>query len=253
MTMSREAAAYHEAGHAVLAWALGSKVRFVRIDITGGGECQCEDPVEAEGKFILCFAGPASQRKHGPVEAWHGGNDYAQAVKVGECFGISDARASKLIGRAHELVADHWDSIERMADALIERGALEDDEVEALFGPPLDRVKFTEHERRTIIEWAERAPLVEAVRLFGSRAKGFARSRSDVDLAVTATDGNYTRFDEDWQTELTRALMPLHAKLSQYNALGGIVRGYCDTCSVLLFERPGTPTGFKRPLASSPG
>jgi hypothetical protein len=73
-----------------------------------GGKCQCDDPAEGEGKFILCLAGPASQRKHGPVESWHGGTDYGQAVEVGPRFGVSDKRVSKLIDKAHELVEEHW-------------------------------------------------------------------------------------------------------------------------------------------------
>jgi Polymerase beta, Nucleotidyltransferase len=43
-------------------------------------------------------------------------------------------------------------------------------------------------------EWhskAEGTPQIEAVRIFGSRAKETARRDSDLDLAITASNGNY--------------------------------------------------------------
>jgi predicted nucleotidyltransferase len=48
--------------------------------------------------------------------------------------------------------------------------------------------------------------LVEAVHLSGSRVKGFALPKSDVDRAITTNDSNYTRFDVEWQTELAKRL-----------------------------------------------
>jgi predicted nucleotidyltransferase len=233
MTMSRDAAAYHEAGHAVIAWALGCMVRFTIIDAEGG-RCECEDPPEDEGKIVLCFAGPAAQRKHGPGESWHGGGDYGKAAEIALRFGVSDERASKLIDRAHELVAAHWGSIKRVAEALVERGTLQADEIEALLGPPLDRVKLTEQQRRTIIEWASSEGVIEAVRLYGSRAKGFARSHSDIDLAVTTSFGHYVALAKKWEDRLSDAFdLKVHVK--QYNSADHTVRGFCDTFSVVLF------------------
>lgn len=248
MTMSRDAAAYHEAGHAVVAWALGCIVRLVTID-ADGGRCECEDPPEPEGKLVLCFAGPASQRTHGPVESWHGGGDYGKAVEVGHS-GISDERVRELIDKTYELVVEHWGNIGRVADALIESDTLNADEIGALLGPTPDRVKLTKQQRRDIAAWAKRARLVEAVRLFGSRAKGFARLRSDVDIAITATDGNYTRFDSDWKAGLSAEVGgSLEVRVSQYRPTGN-VRDHCDKWSVLLFERPAETQGFKRPTSS---
>ena len=39
--------------------------------------------------------------------------------------------------------------------------------------------------------WAKASPYVDAVRLFGSYAKGNAHERSDIDLAVSANAGHY--------------------------------------------------------------
>lgn len=245
--MKREDAAYHEAGHAVLAWALGCKVRVVSIRADGsGGECQCEEAVEGEGKFILCFAGPASQRTHGSVDSWHGGRDYVQAVEAAESFGISDERASKLIDKAHELVAEQWEGIERVADALVERGMLNTAEIEALLGPTPDRVKLTEHQRRIIVEWAERVRLVEIVRLYGSRAKGFARSWSDVDLTITASTNVYWTSANHWQKTLSDTL-DLPVKLTQYNCPEpNLTRIYCNSFNEPLFERSEARESLRR-------
>ena len=87
-----------------------------------------------------------------------------------------------------------------------------------------------------IREWAQRAaPYVEKVRLYGSRAKGRARPDSDVDLAVTALVGNYVRFADEWQRELSEKL-ELDVRLAQYNCpASDTARRACDACSIVLF------------------
>ena len=133
----KQEAAYHEAGHAVIACALGCKVRFVIIDLRGGGECQCDDPPEGEReqKIMLCFAGPAAQRKHEPGswKDWHGKDDYRKAVELVKVLGVSDERVSALIRETHGLVEKHWARIERFAQVLLQRGTLQTDEIDALF------------------------------------------------------------------------------------------------------------------------
>jgi predicted nucleotidyltransferase len=52
--------------------------------------------------------------------------------------------------------------------------------------------------------------------VFGSRAKGRARINSDLDIAITATDGNYNRFDLEWKNALSE-VTGLNVRLSQYN------------------------------------
>ncbi len=229
--------AYHEAGHAVIAWALGCELRFVSSD-ANDPKCQYENPLEGEPerKIILCFAGPASQRKHGPFEDRQWGSDYAQAVEVAQDFGVSDERVGKLINKTHEFVAEHWANIERVARALIARITLQAPEIVALLGTPPAITKLTEQQKRDIVEWAQGERLVEAVRLFGSRAKGFARSHSDVDIAVTASDGNYVRFANEWQEKLSNTL-GLEVKLKQYNCPiaddpgGAIATSSASSCS----------------------
>ena len=50
---------------------------------------------------------------------------------------------------------------------------------------------LTEQQVCYIQEWAERAGVVETVRLYGSRAKDSARPDSDVNLALTVGTGQY--------------------------------------------------------------
>jgi predicted nucleotidyltransferase len=96
---------------------------------------------------------------------------------------------------------------------------------------------LTEQQVRYIQEWAERTGVVETVRLYGSRAKGSARSDSDVNLALTVDTSHYVRFLNEWQKELSDALI-LKVMLKQYNSpADDTVRRYCDEFSVVLFPR----------------
>ena len=84
------------------------------------------------------------------------------------------------------------------------------------------------------------------MRVFGSRARGCARIDSDLDVAITASDGNYTRFDAEWKQQLSEET-GLKAAVSQYNRAGDdTIKGYCDECSILVFERPSS-SGLNRP------
>jgi len=96
---------------------------------------------------------------------------------------------------------------------------------------------LTEQHVRYVQEWAERTGVVETVRLYGSRAKGSARPDSDVDLAITVSAGNYVRFANEWQKELSDALL-LKVRLKQYNSpADDTVRRCCDEFSVVLFPK----------------
>jgi predicted nucleotidyltransferase len=102
--------------------------------------------------------------------------------------------------------------------------------------PTKHKIDLTAQQVWAIRIWAAGAHIRE-VRLFGSRAKGCARHDSDVDLAITALDGNYVRFADEWQEELTNSLGH-KAKLKQYNCpADDTVRRYCDECCIMLFIR----------------
>jgi predicted nucleotidyltransferase len=106
-------------------------------------------------------------------------------------------------------------------------------------------MQITRAQQDSIRQWAERNRRVSVVRLFGSRAMGCARRRSDVDLAVTLTgDDPIQVFSYHmavwpyWNEELSAALQ-LPVRTSLYNAPEGdnTVKEYCDTCSFVLFKR----------------
>ena len=102
---------------------------------------------------------------------------------------------------------------------------------------------LSEQQQRIIKDWAARTPLIEEVRLFGSRAKGGAPADSDVNLALTVAsgaaprtiEGHYAALGQHWQNELTRLLEPLRAHVNLYNAEDAKVRRICEEFSVLLY------------------
>ena len=89
--------------------------------------------------------------------------------------------------------------------------------------------------RCIIREWAEGTPQIEAVRIFGSRAKETARPDSDLDLAITASNGNYVALADRWEAHL-RLVTGLFVKLHHYNT-GELVRAYCDDFSIMILSR----------------
>ena len=73
--------------------------------------------------------------------------------------------------------------------------------------------------------------------MFGSRVKWRARIDSDLDIAITATVGNYVRFDSDWQKKISE-VTGLRGRVRHYNCpVDPAVRDYCEAGSILVFER----------------
>jgi predicted nucleotidyltransferase len=97
---------------------------------------------------------------------------------------------------------------------------------------------------RTVIEqWAEQNGSIKEVWLFGSRARGETTKDSDVDIAVTLMPpkgphdwalGNYQRFGDDWQRELSK-LIGRHVSLELRMGLPA----NADAEAVLLWQRGG--------------
>ena len=83
--------------------------------------------------------------------------------------------------------------------------------------------------------WAKASPYVDAVRLFGSYAKGNANERSDIDLAVSANAGHYLALVEEWELNLTDILgSTVHIRDFLRNEA---IQLACDECSLLLFPQ----------------
>jgi hypothetical protein len=51
---------------------------------------------------------------------------------------------------------------------------------------------------QTIVEWARAQPIIQAVAVVGSHARGAARADSDIDLVLLATDPQAFRADTAW-------------------------------------------------------
>jgi predicted nucleotidyltransferase len=79
--------------------------------------------------------------------------------------------------------------------------------------------------------WAEQTPQVQKANLFGSYAKGEAHGRSDVDVAVMASDGNWTALAGEWEMHLSEAT---GVKVNIRTLANDTVREYCADCSVPL-------------------
>lgn len=126
--MSREQLAYHEAGHAVAALAIGGRVSRVWIDASGGCSEGMEGrPIYAAYELAVCLAGPASaELANGspPSGVDLAGTDLAQA-KAGlrRCPWITkDDALAGIFGWLRQ--PDVWPKVERVAGELVERGEI---------------------------------------------------------------------------------------------------------------------------------
>ena len=151
---SREATAYHEAGHAVAAWKLGYRPIIVSIAAASKsvGEVRHESPfpgnslefdgsdlarLRVERAIIIRLAGPIAQKRYRPTSwrRWQGGADYAVAADLAlRVYGsgkIASAFLKWLDLRAQQLIEDHRSAVERLATALMKRGMMNQEEVAA--------------------------------------------------------------------------------------------------------------------------
>ncbi len=152
--MRREATAYHEAGHAVAAWKLG--YRPVSASIIAAdesvGEVRHENPygnnaeydgselgrLRIERAIIIRRAGPIAQKRYRPTSwrRWQGGADYAVSADLALLVSGSGEIASAFLKwldlRAKALIEQNWPVVERVANALLKRGAMNEDEIAVL-------------------------------------------------------------------------------------------------------------------------
>jgi predicted nucleotidyltransferase len=79
--------------------------------------------------------------------------------------------------------------------------------------------------------WAQQTPQVEEAYLFGSYAKGEAHSASDIDIAIKASDVNWTFLTAKWEQHLTDRL---GVTVNIRTLANPKVREYCNAFSVPL-------------------
>lgn len=127
------ATAYHEAGHAVIALALGREVQRVSILPGRGwlGRCEfkkgrvrpSEDWLERE--ILISLAGAAAEARHTGAYAWEGAIADLRAVRRLAVQRASERQAEKLESRLMAKVehllnqAGHWRAVELIAAELL--------------------------------------------------------------------------------------------------------------------------------------
>ncbi len=79
--------------------------------------------------------------------------------------------------------------------------------------------------------WAQQTPQVLEAYLFGSYAKGEADIASDIDIAIKATDVNWTFLTAKWEQYLTDQL---GVTVNIRTLANPTVREYCEAFSVPL-------------------
>ncbi len=90
---------------------------------------------------------------------------------------------------------------------------------------------LTETQLDTLRSWAEQTPQVQEAYLFGSYAKGEARTGSDVDIAIRASAVDWTFRTAKWEQYLTKAI---GVKVNIRTLALPNVRRYCAEFSVPL-------------------
>src|SRR3954470_13374725 len=133
-----EATAYHEAGHAVVALALGRPVQRVSVlpDREHLGLCEfrkgvfrpSEDWLERE--ILIALGGIAAEARHTGEYAWDGAGRDRQFVRRLAVQRAGERQAERLerrlLAKAEHLLAreGHWRAVELIAAELLRRGAI---------------------------------------------------------------------------------------------------------------------------------
>lgn len=152
----REKAAFHEAGHIAVAWALQATLyeTDIRHDPPFNGRAVygiTGDIGASVERIIATLAGPTAQRRFAPREDDCGGEDRERAAQHLIALCRHEAAATIVLrhcqAEASRLVAVNWDAVEAVAAALLDREFLTGDELNAI----LADVAFTRSRRG----WAE--------------------------------------------------------------------------------------------------
>jgi hypothetical protein len=124
--------AFHEAGHAVVAWALNLPVGDIHIrEIgagNGGAQISCADDLPIIDRLAVCFAGiEAGTVFQSPQPSWAGNSDHRMAFEILD--GTPEDHAVRLLDRggvrASELLVEHADKVTRLVTRLLEVHAVD--------------------------------------------------------------------------------------------------------------------------------
>jgi ATP-dependent Zn protease len=121
-------AAYHEAGHAVVAWALGLKVGRLAIAI-GGDDAKGSADIEHDQEYplvdriALCVAGiDAKELFEAPTHENAGWGDHGKVYELLDGFDEDAGYALRCSGyqKARELLTMHKDKVDLLAKVLMD-------------------------------------------------------------------------------------------------------------------------------------
>jgi hypothetical protein len=122
-------AAYHEAGHAIAAWAVGNRVAEIAIRDDGGGHCQQGPPIGIDQRireerfYISTVAGGiAAARRFGPVGFRGTDGDYC-LTRTLTSFDASERHALWQTAERH--IDSNWSAVCSIAQALHREGRLD--------------------------------------------------------------------------------------------------------------------------------
>jgi hypothetical protein len=133
-------AAVHEAGHVVVAWALGLKTRRMAVGIDGddaadAAEIEDSTHLSLVDQIAICSAGADAQRMlDAPT---HDVAAFSDMVKIGNLvdnYTEDEGEALRYAGcrRSKELLELHHEKVERLAQALAERAEIDQAVIEQI-------------------------------------------------------------------------------------------------------------------------
>jgi hypothetical protein len=128
----RMAVAFHEAGHAVVARALGSKV--VTVEIEPEPCANCLHPRGTTNAAVVALAGDQAERRAVPESEGSAEVDFRTARDVAERLApmIATELLESFRDQARALLDAQWPDVVSIAGALIARGRLTGAEIDLL-------------------------------------------------------------------------------------------------------------------------
>jgi hypothetical protein len=133
-------AAVHEAGHVVVAWALGLKTRKMAVgidgdDAAGAAEIEESTHLPMADQIAICSAGADAQRMlDAPPHEVAAFSDMVKISNLVDDFAEDEGEALRYAGyrRSKELLELHRAKVERLAQALAERTELDQAAIEQI-------------------------------------------------------------------------------------------------------------------------
>jgi ATP-dependent Zn protease len=149
--------AYHEAGHAVVAFFMRHRIEFATIKPTaeyqglvkskprGKLDLDSATPamrIKLEDVLIMLLAGDIAQRRFAPRSSrnWQTTEDRQTAADLALSICGTGESATAYIAwltiRARDIVHGRWSLVERVANALLERETISGEDIRTLILPP---------------------------------------------------------------------------------------------------------------------